>query len=610
MVNGQKVWTSLAHHAKWGLLLARTDPDVPKHAGLTYFIVDMHAPGVEVRPLRQLTGEAEFNEVFLTDVRVPDANRLGNVGDGWRVANATLMNERVSIGNSRAVPREEGGIGFAADHVAPAPRAAHPELHQRLLSLWAQAEVARLAGERLRQQLAAGEPGPEGSAAKLTFARLNQEISGFEVEFLGADGLTLRRLVDAPRRVQRLRPRPGYRYLRAKGNSIEGGTSEIIRNIIAERVLACGPARPTRTAVEGPAPVTPAVELPCSWVSSAADSMRRYRTDRTGGRYRPRKDRWSPVAVDLLYSETERDLAAALADLLASQAAPADIIARNQRPENLREPSCGGRWRRRSASPACSSPRHSAARPRPTVSSPPRPSSSAPRRPIRTWATRRRHPGAAVRRARPHRGVAAAAEARAGEARPAWAGRRSRPAAVRARGGGAGRRAARQGPHRAGLGSGTVARPLQLAGRGAAAAAWPTDDHGGARRVRGYRAGAPCPATRGTPAAARRPRARSGCAAGIPAVADALLANITLVPADGVPGAVYLVETNAAGVHRTPLTSLDMTRQLCDITLDDALAIPVAVGAAAEGGAVRPAWPRARACSRPSSSAWRSAAWT
>ena len=100
VVNGQKVWTSLAHHSRWGLLFARTDPDVPKHRGLTYFVVDMHQPGVEVRPLRQMTGQAEFNEVYFTDARVPDANRLGDVGDGWRVALTTLMNERVSIGGS------------------------------------------------------------------------------------------------------------------------------------------------------------------------------------------------------------------------------------------------------------------------------------------------------------------------------------------------------------------------------------------------------------------------------------------------------------------------------------------------------------------------------
>ena len=237
VVNGQKVWTSLAHHARWGLLLARTDPDVPKHAGLSYFVLDMHGPGVEVRPLRQLTGEAEFNEIFITDARVPDANRLGDIGAGWQVANATLMNERVSIGNSRSVPREDGVIGAVANTWRQHPELRTHDLHQRLLSLWAQAEVARLAGERLRQQLAAGEPGPEGSAGKLTFARLNQEISGFEIELLGAAGLTyddwsMRR--DGSSDYAR---GAGYRYLRSKGNSIEGGTSEIMRNIIAERVL-------------------------------------------------------------------------------------------------------------------------------------------------------------------------------------------------------------------------------------------------------------------------------------------------------------------------------------------------------------------------------------
>jgi len=242
VVSGQKVWTSLAQLAKRALLLARSDPDVPKHQGLTYFSVDMTAPGVEVRPLRQITGEAEFNEVFLTDVRIPDQDRIGPVGEGWKVANATLMSERVNIGASRAGPRESGMIGPVAATWRNRPELRTPGLHDRLLRLWTEAEVARLAGERLRQQLAAGKPGPEGSAAKLVFARLNQEISGFEVELAGNDGLryddwTMRR----PEHANFYGRGPGYRYLRARGNSIEGGTSEILRNIIAERVLGLPP---------------------------------------------------------------------------------------------------------------------------------------------------------------------------------------------------------------------------------------------------------------------------------------------------------------------------------------------------------------------------------
>jgi len=242
-VSGQKVWTSLAHRARWGLLLARTDPDVPKHAGLTYFASDMADPGVEVRPLRQITGEAEFNEVFLTDVVVRDGDRIGEVGDGWRVAQGTLMNERVAIGGG-ALPREGGMVGIAAAAWREHPELRTPGLHDRLIRLWADAEVARLSGERLRQQLAAGQPGPEGSAAKIVFARLNQELSALELELSGADGLryddwSLRR----PEAVSFLTRGPGYRYLRARGNSIEGGTSEILRNIIAERVLGL-PAEP------------------------------------------------------------------------------------------------------------------------------------------------------------------------------------------------------------------------------------------------------------------------------------------------------------------------------------------------------------------------------
>jgi alkylation response protein AidB-like acyl-CoA dehydrogenase len=243
VVTGQKVWTSIAHRARWGLLLARTDPEAVKHAGLTYFICDMTAPGVEVRPLRQLTGEAEFNEVFFTDVVIPDSDRLSGVGEGWRVAQGTLMNERVAIGGA-AAPRESGMIGLAAAAWREHPELRTPELHNWLVRLWAEAETARLAGERLRQELAAGHPGPEGSAAKIVFARLNQEVSAFGLEFAGAEGLryddwTMRR----PESVTFYGRGPGYRYLRSRGNSIEGGTSEILRNIIAERVLGL-PAEP------------------------------------------------------------------------------------------------------------------------------------------------------------------------------------------------------------------------------------------------------------------------------------------------------------------------------------------------------------------------------
>ncbi|MEW2523670.1 acyl-CoA dehydrogenase family protein [Streptomyces sp. NPDC047071] len=241
VVNGQKVWTSSAHLARWAILIARTDPDVPKHRGITYFVCDMTDPGVEVRPLRQITGEAEFNEVFLTDVRIPDGHRLGAVGDGWRVAQTTLMNERVSIGGTR-LPREGGMIEPLARTWRERPELRTHDLHQRLLTLWVEAEVARLTGERLRQQLAAGQPGPEGSAAKLGFARLNQAISGLEVELLGQEGLlyddwTMRR----PEGVDFFGRGAGYRYLRAKGNSIEGGTSEVLLNIVAERVLGLPP---------------------------------------------------------------------------------------------------------------------------------------------------------------------------------------------------------------------------------------------------------------------------------------------------------------------------------------------------------------------------------
>jgi alkylation response protein AidB-like acyl-CoA dehydrogenase len=249
IVNGQKVWTSVAHIARWGILLARTDPDLPKHQGLSFFICDMTAPGVEVRPLRQLTGDAEFNEVFFTDARIPDADRLGSEGSGWAVARATLMNERMAIGGN-VPPRESGMIGAVARTWREHPERHQPGLHDRLLQLWVDAEAARLASSRLQQKLAAGQPGPEGSAGKLVFARLAQELSALEVELLGDEGLVYDQWapsdLDAFDFIIR---NPAFRYLRARGNSIEGGTSEVLRNVIAERVLGLPPEERPDTAV-------------------------------------------------------------------------------------------------------------------------------------------------------------------------------------------------------------------------------------------------------------------------------------------------------------------------------------------------------------------------
>lgn len=234
VVNGQKVWTSLARVARWGLLLTRTDPGVPKHQGLSYFVLDMHAPGVEVRPLRQLTGDAEFNEVYLTDVRIPDSDRLGAVGDGWKVALTTLMNERVALGGDGG----QRGAGAIAEAVRLWRR--HPDrrsetYRDQLTQLWSQAEVNRLTTRRARRSRQQGSPGPEGSIGKLASAELNKRIYDFCVDFLGPEGVLYGSYEMTPGAggdggVQR-------RSLRSLANSIEGGTSEIMRNILGERVL-------------------------------------------------------------------------------------------------------------------------------------------------------------------------------------------------------------------------------------------------------------------------------------------------------------------------------------------------------------------------------------
>jgi alkylation response protein AidB-like acyl-CoA dehydrogenase len=237
VVNGQKVWTSLAHHADWGLLLARTDPDAPKHRGLTAFIVDMHQPGVEIRPLRQMSGSAGFNEVFFTDARVPDHLRVGEPGEGWRVANATLMNERVSIGGD-VIPRGSGPIAgaLAAWHDK---KDKDPATRDQLAKLWIESEVLRLGNIRSQAVRSKGVPGPEGSVLKLGSALLQQKIASFTVDLLGPAG-TLCSGYPTPGSDggrDEASNDPVLGFLGAQSSTIAGGTSEIMRNILGDRVL-------------------------------------------------------------------------------------------------------------------------------------------------------------------------------------------------------------------------------------------------------------------------------------------------------------------------------------------------------------------------------------
>lgn len=241
LVNGQKVWTSMAHHADYAILVTRSDPSAVKHRGMTYFWVKMDSPGIEVRPLRQITGQAEFNEIFLDDVVIPDAQRLGEVGQGWAVAQTTLMNERVAIGG-KVAKRGEGAIGEAVDTWQNLATEKDPALRDQLIAQWVEAEALRLAQINLGQKLAVGAPGPEGSAVKLGLTNLTQRLTGLELEMLGDEGLRYDNYTmgrpDLSARASRV---PGFRYLRWRGLSIEGGTSEIMRNIISERMLGLPP---------------------------------------------------------------------------------------------------------------------------------------------------------------------------------------------------------------------------------------------------------------------------------------------------------------------------------------------------------------------------------
>jgi len=230
VITGQKVWTSGAQFSKWCMLLARTDPEAPKHKGLTYFILDMEQEGVQVRPLRQITGQPEFNELFLEGARVPDENVLGGVGNGWRVALTTLMNERAGLAFFLQVRMRQLLDKLLAE-AASRGLLAREEVAAKLGELHLKAEVLRLTSYRNLTAIERyGQPGPEGSLTKWIWSQSNQELTQFAVDLLGPQALQ----ADNPW---------SYELLRSRGNTIEGGTTEILKNIVAERVLGLPKSR-------------------------------------------------------------------------------------------------------------------------------------------------------------------------------------------------------------------------------------------------------------------------------------------------------------------------------------------------------------------------------
>jgi alkylation response protein AidB-like acyl-CoA dehydrogenase len=229
-ITGQKVWTSGAQYSKWCMLVARTDTEVPKHKGLTYFLLDMEQEAVQVRPLRQITGEAEFNELFIEDATVPDENVLGGVGNGWKVALTTLMNERAGLAFFLQV-RLRQVLDEVFAEAASRGLLDDPVVADKLGELHLKAEVLRLTAYRgLTQIERYGQPGPEGSLTKWMWSEANQQLTQLAAEIIG------------PEAVQS-GARWSYELLRARGNTIEGGTTEILKNIVAERVLGLPKAR-------------------------------------------------------------------------------------------------------------------------------------------------------------------------------------------------------------------------------------------------------------------------------------------------------------------------------------------------------------------------------
>ena len=241
LINGQKVWNTLAHIADWGMLVARTDPQARKHRGMTYFALDMKAPGVDVRPLRQITGEAEFNEVYMTDARVPDDCRIGAVGEGWRAALTTLMNERTAIGSGSGGGKRKGPIDEAIRLFKLLPTEQQTGAKRdHLMQLYCTSEVSLLTNARGAAKAKAGNPGPEGSIAKLALSNFNKVCTEFCMELLGADAMvgydfTFRRPENLS--VDGMDHGIRHSFLRARANSIEGGTTEIMKNILGEQML-------------------------------------------------------------------------------------------------------------------------------------------------------------------------------------------------------------------------------------------------------------------------------------------------------------------------------------------------------------------------------------
>jgi alkylation response protein AidB-like acyl-CoA dehydrogenase len=232
VINGQKIWTSGAQYSDFGLLLARSDSKVPKHNGLTMFFLDMKSKGVEVRPIRQMNEQSAFNEVYFTDVRIPDSQRLGEVGDGWKVSLTTLMNERLSIGSGMPTGFEEI-FEFCNQFETPDGLAIDdPRVKSRLAQWAVRASGLKYTSLRSISQLSKGKtPGPENSIGKLVAGSTMQEIAKFAVDLEGEAGLLLER-EQAP-----FAARFQAMLMRSPATRIEGGTDEILRNIIAERVL-------------------------------------------------------------------------------------------------------------------------------------------------------------------------------------------------------------------------------------------------------------------------------------------------------------------------------------------------------------------------------------